>query len=172
MSSRARVHLLVALGTLALTTTAATATARAQTQAKLPAIVVDVTLEVAGVAYTAKGPGECVHSTDASLFSVPGAMWGARTRDRERHVNFALWRLTKGGDMLTISVTVAGKTHRVNTVQVGPPENRHGSGKATFEKRGTGGVFTLDLVADTGAKVTGQLSCSAFVAPEGNGNWP
>ena len=157
---------LLAIGASLLTTVAPAASSA---QPKPPAIVVQVALQVAGAAYAASGPGECVHTTDASLFEVPGAMWGIRTRDRDRDVNFTFWRLSKGGEMLTIWVTTGGKTHRVNTLQVGPATERRGSGKATFEKRGAGGVFTVDLLADTGAKVTGQLTCSAFVAPEGNG---
>jgi hypothetical protein len=161
------IRMIVVLGTVLLTTVASTASS---TQTKSPAIVVQVGLQVAGAAYAASGPGECVHTTDASLFDVPGAMWGIRTRDRDRDVNFTFWRLSKGGEMLTVWVTTGGKTHRVNTLQVGPSTERRGSGKATFEKRAAGGVFTLDLLADTGAKITGQLTCSAFVAPEANGN--
>ena len=141
---------------------------RTQSKAAKPPTV-QVALQVGGVAYAANGPGECVSSADASLFQVPGTMWGVRQLEKDRDVNFTMWRLSKGGDMLTAWVTIGGKTHRVNTLQVGPASERRGSGHATFEKRGAGGVFTLDLVADTGAKITGQLTCSGFVPPEGNG---
>jgi hypothetical protein len=113
--------------------------------------------------------GECIFCDDSSIFDAPGSQWGVRHDDNSRDLNFTLWRLKKGGDGVTLFVTTGGKTHRVNTLPVGPPANRRGSGAATFEKRGVGGAFTIDAVADTGAKITGQLTCSAFARPEDNG---
>lgn len=139
--------------------------------AKKPIVTVQINLQVGGTAFTANGPGECVFTNQGSIYEAPGSMWGVRRHDQDRDVNFTLWRLAKGGDMLTLFVTSGGKTHHVNTLLVGPPANRRGSGRATFEKTGTGGAFALDVVADTGAKITGQLSCSAFTKPEDNGNF-
>ena len=87
----------------------------------------------------------------AALYDTPGTQWGARRSDGNQNVNFTMWRLSGKGDSVTLFVTAGGKTHKVNTVPVGPPSNRTGSGTATFEARGAGGVFTLDLRADTGA---------------------
>jgi hypothetical protein len=84
-------------------------------------------------------------------------------------VNFTLWRFSKGGDAATLFVTAGGKTHRVNTAQVGPASNRRGSGNATFTPNGTGGAFVIDFVADTGAEITGLITCSAFAKAEDNG---
>jgi hypothetical protein len=46
--------------------------------------------------------------------------------------------------------------------------DRGGSGTAAFQGRGAGGTFALDLTADTGARITGHVSCSAFAKPEEN----
>ena len=137
-------------------------------QAK-PATTLQVNLKIGGASYTASGPGECIHSTEGGLYDTPGTQWGARRSDGNQNVNFSMWRLSGKGDSVTLFVTAGGKTHKVNTVPVGPPSNRAGSGTATFEARGAGGVFTLDLRADTGAAITGQLTCSGFTKPEDNG---
>ena len=134
-----------------------------------PPITIDVALTINGASYAAKGAGECVFSDKSSLYDVAGSQWGARHHDDARSLNFSLWRLSKGGDMVTLSIDLAGKTHTVNTVTVGPAANRKGSGSATFEKRGAGGVFTLNAVAETGAKISGTIACSGFVPPEDNG---
>jgi len=141
----------------------------AQTPAKPAPITIDVALQVNGAPYAAKGAGECIFSDKSSLYDVSGSQWGARHRDASRSLNFSLWRLSKGGDMITLAVDLAGKTHTVNTVSVGPASNRKGSGRATFEKRGAGGLFTIDAVADTGAKISGTIACSGFVPPDDNG---
>ena len=131
---------------------------------------VDVALQVGGVPYTAKAAGECNYSTESTIFEAPATMWAARQNEGNRNLNFTLWRLKQGGDMLTLFVTVGNTTHRVNTVKVGSHADVRGSGQATFEKRGAGGIFTIDAMADTGAKITGRISCSGFVKPEDNGD--
>jgi hypothetical protein len=132
---------------------------------------VEVALQVGATAYNAKGPGECNFTDGATIFEAPATQWAARQEDGQRNVNFTLWRLRKGGpDMLTLFVTVAGKMHRVNTVKIGDKgPGLRGSGTATFEKIGAGGVFTLDATADTGAKIGGRITCSGFTKPEDNG---
>jgi hypothetical protein len=136
----------------------------------LAVLMLDVALHVGGVAYTAKAAGECNYTTDATIFEAPATMWAARQDGGNRNVNFTLWRLKTGGEMLTLFVTVGNKTHRVNTVKVGSHADVRGSGQATFEKSGAGGIFTIDAIADTGAKISGRIVCSGFVKPEDNGD--
>jgi hypothetical protein len=139
-----------------------------QAQAK-PITTLQVSLKIGAASYTASGPGECIHSTEGGLYDTPGTQWGARRTDGNQTINFTMWRLSGKGDSVTLFVTAGGKTHKVNTVPVGPTSNRTGAGTATFEARGAGGVFTLDLRADTGAAITGQMTCSGFSRPEDNG---
>jgi hypothetical protein len=143
--------------------------------AALMMATVDVALTVGGVPYTAKAAGECNYSTESTIFELPATMWAARQHEGNRNVNFTLWHPRKagekgGGDMLTLFVTVGNKTHRVNTVKVGSHADVQGSGQATFEKSGAGGIFTIEAIADTGAKISGRISCSGFVKPEDNGD--
>ena len=136
-------------------------------QGKPPTVQVD--LRVGGAVYTATSPGECHATADASIFEATAGMKSARHSDTNRSLNFTLWQLAKGGDSITLDITLGGKRHRVNTLTVGPATNRRGSGLATFEARGAGGIFTFDVTADTGARITGQVACSAFAKPEENG---
>jgi hypothetical protein len=132
---------------------------------------VEVALQVGGAAYTAKGPGECIHSDSSTIYEAPATQWGVRHDGTDRDLNFAMWRLRKGGpDMLTLTIVLGGKTHRVNTTKVGDKNGGlRGSGSTAFEKNGAGGVFTIDAVADTGAKISGRVTCSGFAKPEDNG---
>ena len=130
---------------------------------------VQVDLRVGGAAYTVSGPGECHATDDASIFNAPAAMKGVQQSDASRSLNFTLWRLAKGGESITLDITLGGKRHRVNTLTVAPAADRRGSGSATFQARGAGGAFTFDATADTGARITGQVSCAAFAKPEENG---
>lgn len=137
----------------------------------LAALMIDVALTVGGVSYTAKAAGECNYSTESTIFELPATMWAARQHEGTRSVNFTLWRPKKSGsDMLTLFVTIGNKTHRVNTVKVGSHADVQGSGQATFEQRGAGGIFTIEAIADTDAKISGRITCSGFVKPEDNGD--
>ncbi len=133
-------------------------------------ITIDAELNVGGSPLAAKGTGECNYAADASIYQAPGKMWSVRRREAGRDVSLTLWRLARGGDQFTLDVGAGGKRHRVNTLQVGPAADRRGSGTVDFAQRGKGGQFTIDAVADTGAKITGTLSCSAFTSPEDNGD--
>lgn len=136
----------------------------AQAPAKPPQIL-NVSLKVAEATVVITGPGECVTADEASIYETPGKMW--HISDAKHQINFTFWRLAKGDEVM-LSVT-SGRTHQVNTLTVGPASNRKGSGKATFEKKGVGGTFTVELTADTGAKITGTIGCSAFGPAEANG---
>lgn len=129
-----------------------------------------VTLNVGGAAYSASGPGECNYAADASIHQAPARMWSVRQRDPNQDLNFTMWNLKNGGEMFTLSMISGGKTHRVNTLTVGPAGDRRGSGNASFAPLGKSGRFTIDAVADTGTRITGTLACSAFTSPEENGD--
>ena len=138
-----------------------------------PKINLTIDLQVGGTAFNPKEISVervCVIAKEAGLYNVPGSYRAVNWHDdRDRTLNFTVWQLGKAGEGVSFDLGAGGKQHRVNTVPVGPAGNRAGSGKVTFEPRGTGGVFTLDLTADTGARITGQVSCSAFARADDNG---
>lgn len=162
------------LSRLAIATSCAVLTSAVALSAHVPlqppgAVNVQVNLAVGGVALAAGSGGECNHSAGASIYEAPGQMWAARQQGSNSSVNVTLWRLARGGDMFTLSVTTGGKTHRVSTLTVGPAADRRGSGTTTIVARGKGGQFTINAVADTGVTIAGTIVCSAFTAPEDNG---
>ncbi|MGC4080897.1 MAG: hypothetical protein QM736_01945 [Vicinamibacterales bacterium] len=128
-------------------------------------LYVQVNLNVGGAAYSTKNPGECNYAPGASIHQSPGQMWRVRSRDAGRDLTFTEWRLGKV-DSFTLFLTVDGRTHRINTLQVGPPAERAGSGSVRYEPRGRGGQFSINGVTDTGMKISGTLACSGFVRPE------
>ena len=163
------------LSHLALATTFALLTGAIAASAHVPlqppgAVHGQIALVVGGAALTSAGPAECNHSAGASIYDAPGQMWAARQQgSNNSSVNLTLWRLAKGGDMFTLSITAGGKTHRVNTLTVGPAADRRGSGSVAIAPMGKGGQFTISARTDTGITISGTVSCSAFTAPEDNG---
>jgi hypothetical protein len=131
----------------------------------------EIALQVGGRPVAINGTGDCIYTDASTIYEAPATQWGARLDEPGRAVHFTMWRLRRGGpDMLTMSIVLGGTTHRVNTTKVGEKTaGLHGSGTSTFTKSGAGGVFTIDATADTGAKISGRITCSAFSKPEDNG---
>jgi hypothetical protein len=130
---------------------------------------VEVALEVDGRPIVLKGTGECNFTDEATIYEAPATMWAVRQSTGNRSVNLTMWRLHQGGDSLTLSLMVDGKTYRVNTTKVGQHGTLDGAGRWTFAKSGAGGVFTIDALTATRAKIAGRLTCAGFAKPEENG---
>lgn len=157
-------RLMLTLG-LALLLVAGTVSARTADETTS----VEVALEVDGRPFVLKGPGECNFTDEATIYEAPATMWAVRQSTGNRDINLTMWRLHKGGDSLTLSLTVDGKTYRVNTTKVGQHGTIEGTGRWTFAKNGAGGIFTLEASTGTRAKIAGRLTCAAFKKPEDNG---
>jgi hypothetical protein len=130
---------------------------------------VEVALEVDGRPVVLKGAGECNFTDDATIYEAPATMWAVRQSAGNRDINLTMWRLHKGGDSLTLSLTVDGKTYRVNTTKIGQQGTIEGAGRWTFAKNGAGGVFTIEAFTATRTKIAGRLTCAGFKKPEDNG---
>lgn len=137
--------------------------------AKQAPISLQVAFSVGGASYAFTGTGECTHVPAGSIYDASAAIWNARQHNNDRNLNFTLFRLKNGGDMFTLLIGMGGKVYQVKTVKVGQKGDLRGSGKVTFLPAGTGGSFTLDATADTGAKIVGKITCSAFGEGGGNG---
>jgi hypothetical protein len=131
-----------------------------------------VALQVGAEKYAFSGQGICQSSPDASIYDLPATMYSVRQNGEGRNLSLTLWRPKSGApDMLTLGLSLGTRDHRVSTVKVGQQGEVKGSGRATFTKAGAGGTFTLDATADTGAKITGTITCERFaeiVAEGGN----
>jgi hypothetical protein len=128
-----------------------------------PALPMKVALQVGGQAYAFTGQGVCQSSSNASIYELPATMYSVRQNDSDRSLSLTLWHPKNGTpDMLNLSVSTGRKSHTVSTVKVGQNGDVKGSGRATFAPAGAGGTFTLDATADSGAKITGTITCDRF----------
>jgi hypothetical protein len=131
---------------------------------------IQVDLRVAGAPYVVSSRGTCLAQPHGTLYEVAAAQWNARHRDPQRYANLAFWRVQGVGDQFTLGVMVGPTLHRVSTVSVKGRGTRQGRGSVTMTPKGTGGTFTIDATADTGAHITGTITCGTFAAPvEDNG---
>jgi hypothetical protein len=64
--------------------------------------------------------------------------------------------------MMTLHVSDGSSRYEVDTVKGGAKSETKGSGKATLQKSGTGGVFTIAAVAGSGEKIGGTIKCGRF----------
>jgi hypothetical protein len=129
------------------------------------------TVTVQGNTYQFTGVADCTYTGDGSIFGAPAAAWHAMWTARERadlpHVNANLWQLKAGGDpMVNLAVTVGAANYQITTVRGGPIA---GAATARAERKGAGGVLTIEGRTADGTALKAVIACSAFHAPEDNG---
>ncbi len=135
-----------------------------------PQSSIQLDLKVGTAAYAASAQGTCLAQPYGTLYEVPAAQWNARHRDGGRYANLAFWRVKSAGDMFNLGVLIGPTLHKVSTVRVQGKGEPHGQGTVTLTPKGNGGTFTIDATADTGARITGTITCGAFARPvEDNG---
>lgn len=132
----------------------------------------NIALQVGGATYQFSGRGECGHEPKGYIYATPAKMWTVRQSEGPRSVTLTFWSPASGGaDMFNLYVTSGGKSHQTNTVTGKDAGPTKGSGTVTFAPAGTGGVFTVNATAASGAKISGTIKCDAFraiVAEGGN----
>jgi len=135
-----------------------------------PKVGLTIALTVGAGRYDFAGKGVCLEVPDGSIYEAPAAMYSARHTSDKQRLNMTLYRLRKGGDMLTLNVTVGKDTHTVSTVKVGENGVPAGSGTARLERTGKGGTLTIEAADAKGVKISGTVTCEAFNRPvESNG---
>ena len=145
-------------------------TVAASAQRRLPGsqekkVGVAIDLKVNGTPYTFKGDAICDHLAQGSIYDIVAERWSVRQDDSARNVNLSLWRPVKGtGDMVQLSVYMAGKRYDVSTIK--SPQGPSGSGSVKLAKDGAGGTFTIDAATPSAGKITGTIKCDAFPASE------
>lgn len=121
---------------------------------------VQATLNVDSRAFALSGSGSCSYSDAADIEHSRGDMWSLHGQQRDRSVTLTFWRTASGAERFRLRVTEAGRIHYVNTM--GSGAELRGTGRAAIEPRGKGGVFAVDATADTGVRISGQVTCSWF----------
>lgn len=126
-----------------------------------------IDLRVNGTPYTFKGQAVCHHLAMGSIYDIRAERWSVQQSEADRSAALTLWRpLTGGADMVTLSITLGGKRHDVNTVKSPNATKTEGSGSVRLSQQGGAGTFTVDATAASGAKVTGTIKCDQFTVPE------
>jgi hypothetical protein len=124
---------------------------------------------IGSMAFETSGPGECTHTDDGSIYDVPAAIWSVQQSADNRRLSVTLFRPKRGADMFTLIAWVGDKTHKVSTVKTAAGGAISGSGTVRVASTLHGGSFAIDATADTGVRIGGTITCSAFTEPEANG---
>ena len=126
-----------------------------------------IDLRVDGAPYTFKGPAVCHHLATGSIYDTRAERWSVQQSEAGRNVALTLWRPLAGGtDMVTLSITLGGKRHNVNTVKSPNATKTEGSGSVRLSQQGAAGTFSIDATAASGAKITGAIRCDQFTVPD------
>jgi hypothetical protein len=129
-----------------------------------------VTAEVDGARSTYSGPGECHHTTQASIYDVPASMWSANADAGSgdlRYVNLTLWQPKATGEMqVSLGLTAGGVTHEIATVKGADPK---GTGTGRVEPSGVGGSMHVEGKDAEGRSVRLTVECGRWTEPVAEG---
>ena len=150
---------------------------RAETGAPAPsspgrrAVPLEIAALVGGKRYQASGLGECEHTTEASIYGVPAALWRASYTASNgaglRHLNLIIWQPKAGGaDQVSLALQVGSTTHQIVTVEKG---ERMGRGTASVQSGGAAGTLTVEGEDGRGTPVRVAAECSRFREPVAEG---
>ena len=124
-----------------------------------------------GRTYKAMGPGSCKHTSDASIYDVPAALWmveyGNSAGGDIKRLNLTLWK-PKGGsaDQVSLSLETGRSSHRINS---GGKARSVGSGTVTVSRLGSGGRLNLKGKDAKGKKIELTVKCPAYAGVEAEG---
>ena len=133
-------------------------------------VATKVTAEVQGVRSTYAGPGECTHTTDASIYEVPATMWSARVSAESgalRYLNLTLWQPKGAPDLqVSLGLMIGERSHDIATVK---GASLQGSGTGRADGRGAGGSLQVDGKDANGASVRVTIECERWTEPIAEG---
>lgn len=133
-------------------------------------VSLQATATVGGKRYSFTGKGECRHTTEASIYATPAAMWHASFRGSAgglESASLTLWQPKAGGPIqLNVSMMAAGTSYEVATVKGG---TLRGTGNGRVERKGPSGTLIADGRTAGGQTIQVSVACSRFTAPEDNG---
>jgi hypothetical protein len=161
----------VLVTSLAIVTTVAAAAQRRVPQAQVEnkTVAVTIALKAGTDTYAYTGKASCTHAPVASIYGLRAEQWTVEQSDGPRGALLTVWHPSSGPDMFSLTLSNAGKRQSVNTVKVGAAGSLAGSGTIALAREGTGGTFTVDALAATGAKITGTIKCDTFTAATAEG---
>jgi hypothetical protein len=129
-----------------------------------------VTAETDGARSTYRGPGECHHTADASIYEAPASMWSANAdagSGELRHVNLTLWQPKATGEMqVSLGLTAGGVTYEIATVK---GAELKGTGTGRVAPSGTGGSMQVEGKDAEGRSVRLTVECDRWTEPVAEG---
>jgi len=137
-------------------------------------VPVEITAVVGGKRYQAAGPGECQHTTEASIYNVPAALWRASFTAPDKRdlqsLNLTVWQPKAGGaNQVTLAVQVGASTHQIATVRGGQMAGRGTAQVPSTGSAGSGGTLTVDGEDAGGAPLRVTVQCPRFTVPIAEG---
>ncbi len=134
-------------------------------------VQLSVDVQVGGAHRVASGLGECTHTADASIYSVPAEQWRASLDPEEgsslRHLSLTLWQPKAGGAMqVNLSLQGEGGDRSIATVQGGAVV---GSATASAGMDGSAGVLTVQGREGEGVPMEVTVRCERVTVPVAEG---
>ena len=124
---------------------------------------VEIALQAGAKKYEFSGQGECKAAQQASIYGINAALYSVSHSAGGRRIHLTLWQPKNGSaEMMTLQVSDGSSRYEVDTVKGGAKRETKGSGKATLQNSGAGGVFTIAAVAGSGEKIGGTIKCGRF----------
>jgi hypothetical protein len=131
---------------------------------------VEISLQVGSEPYRSRGEGGCKAASQASIYGVNASLHSVSHSAGDRSLNLSLWQpKDRAPDMMSLHVSTGSARYLVDTVKAGAKRDTKGSGKATLQKAGAGGLFSIDAVAASGEKITGTIRCGRFGGVQAEG---
>ena len=123
----------------------------------------EIALRAGSKEYRSSGPAECKSAAQASIYGIPAAQYSVSQRSGNESVRMTLWQPKDGSPaMLSLYISSGASRYEVDTVKGGAKRDTKGSGTASLQKSGAGGVFTIEAKTVSGEAVAGKIACSRF----------
>lgn len=123
----------------------------------------EITASLGNQSLTAKGPGECEHAGEGSIYQRPAAQWSARFSagqgEQIRHLNLTFWREASGPESFNLALSTGSGVHRIATVEGG---ERHGRGTARLEGGPEAGTIVVEGTTADGEALRVRVRCERF----------
>lgn len=124
-----------------------------------------VTATIGARTLRARGRGECTHTTSASIYGVPAAMWSVRYAGEGdlAQLGLTVWQPKEGGAaQVDLSLRSGSDSRRIATVKGG---EMTGSASVTVAPRGDGGQLEVVGRDASGAPIGATVECERFTEP-------